>query len=279
MNLSVVILTHNRNKDCAEAIESCLNQSMEPLEIIVVDDQSKIPFEYYHPKIEVIRTKTELGSAAARNLGIKQSKGTIVAFIDDDCVAHSDWIETIHQVFEETNADIVGGRVLPVYLSSLPNWWNDELDVFISIHNKFKEMQPNFFLCNMAVRKRLFSELGYFNEKLGRRGGLLLSNEETEFIQRVSRMGGRILFTDRMKVWHKISPKRLSMVFLFKRAWWQGISNRVQYSVNFRGSLRNIGGIISCSLRIFFTPRHSRYFLLRLLEKSGYFWGFFTYKR
>lgn len=281
MNISVVILTHNRDKDCAEAIESCLNQGLKPLEIIVVDDQSSIPFEYYrlenYPKIEIIRTETELGSAAARNLGIKQAKGNIVAFIDDDCIANHDWIKTIRQVFEETNADIAGGRVLPIYSSSLPEWWNDKFDVFISVHSSPQELHPNFFLCNMAVRKRLFSKLGYFNEKLGRKGGLLISNEETEFIDRAAENGGNIVFSEKMKVWHKANPSRMSMVFLFKRAWFQGVSNRLQYPIGLKLFLRMIGGMISCIVRIMFSPKHARYNALLLLQKLGYLVALFRY--
>ncbi|MDH5266422.1 MAG: glycosyltransferase [Candidatus Bathyarchaeota archaeon] len=278
MNVSVVILTHNRNRDCAEAIESCLNQSLEPLEIIVVDDQSDVPFKYRHPRVKVIRCDEEMGLAAAKNLGFKEARGEIIAIIDDDCIADRNWTKVIKEIFHDNNVDIAAGKVIPLLNSRLPCWWNDDLSVFISVHGKSREEQPNVFGCNMAVKKETFLKFGYYNEKLGRKGGLLLSNDETDFIQRVSLLGGRVFFSNRMKVWHKISPKRLSMVFLFKRAWWQGISNRVQYPVNTIGSLRNIGGIASCMLRILFTPRRSRYFLLRLLEKSGYFWGLLTYR-
>lgn len=276
MRTSIAIVTHNRPQSCKECIRSCLAQRTQPLEVIVVDD-SEVSFEYDSPKVEVIRCPKQVGVAAARNIAVKNAHGEIIVFIDDDCIADSQWIKVIEETFQG-NVDIAGGKVMPILNSPLPVWWKDELYVFISVHRSPQKTQPDIFGCNFAVRKGVFHRIGYFNEKLGRKSGLLLSNEETEFIQRVSASRGKIVFNHRMKVWHNINSKRISMIFLFRRALWQGISNRVQYPVNFKMVSRTIGGAISCLLRTLFTPKQSRYYLLRFIEKLGYFWGLLVYK-
>ncbi len=276
MNISIAISTHNRTQSCRACIRSCLAQETQPLEVIVVDD-SDVPFKYHSPRVKVIRCPKQVGVATARNIAVRNARSEIVAFMDDDCIADRQWTKVIEETFQG-QVDITGGKVMPIHNSPLPHWWKDELCVFISVHGNSQKTQPDIFGCNFAVRKEVFHRIGYFNEKLGRKRGLLLSNEETEFIQRVSNSGGKIVFNHRMKVWHKINSKRISMIFLFRRAWWQGISNRVQYPVNLKMVSRTIGGTISCLLRTLFTPKHSRYYLLRFIEKLGYFFGLFIYK-
>lgn len=87
--VSVVIATYNRPNECKLAIDSVLAQTHAPFEIIVIDDGSTIPFQ--DDRVRIIRnpvnTKLQFGWASPgyiRTLGIKESKGDFVAFLDDD---------------------------------------------------------------------------------------------------------------------------------------------------------------------------------------------------
>ncbi len=85
--VSVIIPTYNRLEFLKEAIASVQRQTYAPLEIIVVDDGSndkteeKIP--YLFPSITFLR-QSHQGVSAARNKGIKQAKGSYIAFLDSD---------------------------------------------------------------------------------------------------------------------------------------------------------------------------------------------------
>ena len=87
MNISVVIPTFNRGYIVTGAIDSVINQTLSPLEIIVVDDGStdhtRDILRKYGLKISVI-TQQNMGVSAARNAGIKQASGEWIALLDSD---------------------------------------------------------------------------------------------------------------------------------------------------------------------------------------------------
>ena len=86
-NVSVVIPTYNRAQLVTEAIDSVLMQTYKDYEIIVVDDGSTDDTEQvlvpYRDRIRYIYQENQ-GGAAARNAGIRNSKGTYIAFLDSD---------------------------------------------------------------------------------------------------------------------------------------------------------------------------------------------------
>ena len=88
-SVSIIIPTYNRNETLKRAIHSALNQTIEAIEIIVIDDASavspeKIVSSFYDSRIKYINHKFNKGGAAARNTGIIASKGKYIAFLDSD---------------------------------------------------------------------------------------------------------------------------------------------------------------------------------------------------
>ena len=85
--ISVVIPTFNRSAFLKKAVESVLSQGYQDLELIVVDDGSEDDTPEvvtgFGPDIKYIKQKNK-GPGAARNLGIKNSKGGFIAFLDSD---------------------------------------------------------------------------------------------------------------------------------------------------------------------------------------------------
>ena len=87
--VSVIIPTYNRSNFLHSAIKSVLNQTFEDFEVIVVDDAStdntrQVLDKFDDKRICYIRHKENKGGSAARNTGIKRSKGEFIAFLDDD---------------------------------------------------------------------------------------------------------------------------------------------------------------------------------------------------
>jgi glycosyltransferase involved in cell wall biosynthesis len=82
---SVIIPTYCRQRPLDRAIESVLSQSVDDLEIIVVDDASpETPQVPLDPRVRLIRLKSNRGVAHARNVGVETSSRKFLAFLDDD---------------------------------------------------------------------------------------------------------------------------------------------------------------------------------------------------
>jgi glycosyltransferase involved in cell wall biosynthesis len=195
-------------------------QTLQPLEVIVVDCSYE-PFSYRHPLVHVIRASPEISLGAARNIGIKVSRGDALAFMDDDALATRDWVEEISRAFSD-DVVILGGRVEPVYSARPPKWSHLlEFQIVVGIS------LDHLIGCNMVVRKELFEKIGYFGGQLGRRPGTLLSNEEVDFVRRAQKLGVEPKFSSTLRVLHKVYPCRLTLSYLVKRLLWQGVSDYV----------------------------------------------------
>ena len=124
--VSIIMPTYNRAGFVGSAIDHLLDLDPPPggFEIIVVDDGSKDDtqsvLEPYAamPDVSVLK-RPNGGPAAARNTGIAASRGTILAFTDDDCRPAKDWLRSLLGVLESSPVVGVGGRTVPASVDSL----------------------------------------------------------------------------------------------------------------------------------------------------------------
>src|SRR5262245_31361499 len=93
-SVTVIVPVYNGARTILKTIECLLNQSLQPHEIIIVDDGSTDETEgllcNVDPEITCLR-KENGGPASARNLGIRASQTDFVAFTDSDCLPKRDW--------------------------------------------------------------------------------------------------------------------------------------------------------------------------------------------
>jgi glycosyltransferase involved in cell wall biosynthesis len=81
----VIVPTRDRPKGLRRAVESVLAQTVQDLEVIVVDDGSLVPATVpSDSRIRLLRTERNRGPAGARNLGLRTAAGRFVCFLDDD---------------------------------------------------------------------------------------------------------------------------------------------------------------------------------------------------
>lgn len=109
--VSVIIPAYNRERTIKAAVKSVLNQTFTNIEVIVVDDCSSdntcsVLNDIDDDRLRVIRLEKNSGACAARNEGIKESKGVYIAFQDSDDVWHSDKLEKQIAALKYYNADI-----------------------------------------------------------------------------------------------------------------------------------------------------------------------------
>ncbi|MDB4540234.1 glycosyltransferase [bacterium] len=103
--VSVIIPCYNRAQQLSRAIDSVLNQTVQPLEVIVIDDGSsddsaETARSFSHPVS--VYEQANAGAAAARNRGIKLAKGGWIAFLDSDDIWHKNKIERQLQALENS---------------------------------------------------------------------------------------------------------------------------------------------------------------------------------
>ena len=124
--------TYNRGDLLGDAVRSILAQRPDttpPFELIVVDnnstDHTRSVVEQCAAADARVRYvfEPQQGSSPGRNAGISAARASIVAFTDDDVRVEPDWIAAIARAFDECpTADVVGGRVLPIWPSPPPAW-------------------------------------------------------------------------------------------------------------------------------------------------------------
>lgn len=107
--VSVIIPTYNRASTVSNAIDSVLNQTYTNFEIIVVDDGSKDNtadvLKQYDTIISV--SKENGGQASARNAGLKQAKGSLIASLDSDDIWYPDFLQECVTKIVADNLDFV----------------------------------------------------------------------------------------------------------------------------------------------------------------------------
>lgn len=235
-----VILTAydpDRFADINEGVESILTGTYAARDVIViVDGQEQLSDrlkEIWETQtdVTVISNDENVGAARSRNKAVKQARGEIVAFFDDDAVADKEWLSELVRCYTEHDAIAAGGQMEPIWLAGQPEFLPAEFYWLIGVTyagfpEEITEVR-NTFASNLSVKKSVFEEIGGFNSEIGPKGGSLLQSAETDFCARLAaETGNEVLYNPDAKVGHKVYEFRTDPLFLLKRAFWQGVSKR-----------------------------------------------------
>ncbi|WP_018219677.1 glycosyltransferase [Salinispora pacifica] len=169
-NVSVVIPAYNSERTLRACLSAVLAQSHPPHEVIVVDDAStdstpRIAREF--PAVALLPNPVNRGPAAARNRGIRASRGEVVFFVDADCAPAPDALANALRVLTETpDVDCVHG----IYLTE-PLFDDGPVEAYRLLHAHYWRIRNTgrvrtaiFALC--AVRRTVFDNVGGFDENL-----------------------------------------------------------------------------------------------------------------
>lgn len=107
LKISIVIPTFNRDKLLNETLKSVTNQSLQPFEIIIVDNGTEQPKITGIEKKKYFRLPPFSGVAQARNFGFTMASGEYVMFLDDDDLLDYDTIEIVTDELMKNNPDIL----------------------------------------------------------------------------------------------------------------------------------------------------------------------------
>lgn len=233
--VSVIISVYSKKRYqyLLNCIDSLRRQSVKPYEVIVVLDPDSDLIDFFGNRLSNdvrIVVSDGYGLSNARNAGVKNAKGSIVAFIDDDAVADRDWLLNILKNYDTANVVGVGGLIIPLWESGRPIWFPEELNWVIGCSYKglpeHKTFVRNPLGCNMSFRREVFEKVGYFRSDIGRFGKRLLSGEEPEFSVRIMKNfpNAKIIYDPSAIVYHRVPKNRLGLRYLFIRSFNEGIS-------------------------------------------------------
>lgn len=234
MKASILIPTYNRADVLLRCLTAVSQLKADPssFEIIVVDNASTdrtkdscMDFVNRHPNLSIrYVVETTQGVSYARNRGVMEAQGEIICLLDDDSPPKPEWLDALLGPFSDPQVGCAGG---PSYLDyqgqPVPDWLQGDLKVHLSAYGlpytKTTEVSrwDNYpYSCNMAIRRGLFSQLGYFRTDLGRSGNKLLAGEETELVDRIHKAGWKVMYVPDAPVNHLVPPTRICKEYVYR---------------------------------------------------------------
>ena len=197
--VSVIIPSYNSEKTIERCLDALLNQTYSgEYEIILVDssnDRTPEIVNSKYPQIKLINLQKKTDPGTARNIGIKESVGDPLLFIDSDCVAYSDWISKMALKHEQTNFDAIGGCVYNGNYVDNNIAWAGYIAEFREFLPVFPEREVEHIpTCNISYKRSVFK-----NHKFN---PLYYPQEDLEFNYKLRESGGKILFCPNIKVMH-----------------------------------------------------------------------------
>ena len=234
--VSVVIPTYNRSALLRSTVDSVLKQDTQTtFEVILIDNNSSDDtkdvvaslIETYPGKVRYVVERKQ-GNAHARNRGIEEAKGAIVAFVDDDVTVDKNWLTSLKTILDaRSDLSFVGGKVLPQWNGPPPSWLTPDHWAPLALldygNDEFAisgNSPRGLLTANIAFRRNVFEETGMFLPDLQRVKDMIGSMEDHEFLLRVCRSGKQGIYTPRMIATTHIDTERLTKAY--HRRWHTG---------------------------------------------------------
>ena len=205
-SVTIIVPVRNGEQTIQSLLESIqkLEFDRNRIEVIVVDgnsnDKTREIVKNYPVKLVI---ETQEGLNLARNVGIKSSNGEIIAFTDSDCIVPKNWITTIVENFKDPKVGCVGGSAKALSADFISQYADNSIVRLMPFFTKREELEKvkPFFRhpagCNMAFRRKIAEEVGYFDENIQ------FGFDEVEFADRICRAGYTMVLDPKVIVWHK----------------------------------------------------------------------------
>lgn len=187
--VSIVIPVYNEEEYLDKCLKSIANQTLFPLEVIVIDNNStdqtsKIAQKYSFVKLI---SESNQGVVYSRNKGFDIAKGSIVGRIDADTRIDEDWVESLEEIFTNPNISAVTGSVY--YYDIFNKYVSHQMDLFFR-QDLVRRLKDDCFLlgANMAIRKEAWSKV---RDKICVKSNI---HEDLDLAIHLNRTSARIIF-------------------------------------------------------------------------------------
>ncbi len=238
MRISVILCTYNRCQYLRRVLDSIagsvLPESVE-WEVLVVDNNSNDQTPDVAKEFAVRCSgrfryicEPQQGKSFALNTGIRESRGDVLAFVDDDVTVEPTWLWNLTKALENGEWAGTGGRTLLAESFSPPRWLSlsgpyslgGVLAAKFDLGDEPCELDNPPYGANMAFRKQMFEKYGLFRTDLGPSPDAEIPrpNEDTEFGRRLMAAGERLRYEPSAVVYHPVPKNRLNKEYFL--GWW-----------------------------------------------------------
>jgi cellulose synthase/poly-beta-1,6-N-acetylglucosamine synthase-like glycosyltransferase len=156
----------------------------------------------YRDRIQVLQERIR-GASAARNTGIRNARGKIIAFTDADCIVEPEWLREIVPPLRDREVGITGGPILSI----LPCNRIEKFGERIHDHRRaMEDASPSAITMNWASRRAVLEDVGLFDESL-------LRGQDADLARRIRMCGYRLVYCPQALVRHR-NERTLGGLFL-----------------------------------------------------------------
>jgi glycosyltransferase involved in cell wall biosynthesis len=235
LKVTAILCTYNRCGTLAVTLEGLAASQLPPSvtwEVLIVDNNStdrtrEVAEDFCLRYSGLFRYIFEprSGKPNAANTGIKNARGEVLAFVDDDVTVDVDWLHNITASLFNGKWVGAGGRTLPARAFTAPGWFSDK-EMGGVVYGRFDfgdqpcELRCAPYGANMAFRKEMFDKYGGFRTDLGPGPdpGIPRANEDTEFGRRLMEAGEHLRYEPKAVLLHPVDLDRLNQKYFL--AWW-----------------------------------------------------------
>jgi GT2 family glycosyltransferase len=225
--VSIIAVNYNGQKVTREMIDSIRNNSYSNIEIIVVDNASEVSPKAYlnenYKEVKVIESSKNLGFAGGNNLGIKESNGDFLFFLNNDAELTNGVIESMLELFEQVpKLGIVSPKICFYKTGSdkKSDPYSPDILQYVGsteVHNltarnrtigylesdlgQYQTAKPTAYAhgAAMMVSRSVIEKVGMMPE------AFFLYYEELDWCEQIRRVGFEIYIQPKAKVYHKES--------------------------------------------------------------------------
>ncbi|MFX1502703.1 MAG: glycosyltransferase, partial [Promethearchaeota archaeon] len=188
--VSIVVPIKNRSSLLINLIKNLSNLDYPNYEIIIVDDCSNDNTKEIlkNSSVKSIILEESVGSAQARNMGIKEAKNDIIALTDSDCFVSKKWLRDLVPYLKKYDA--VGGKVK--FYDNLENRFNPfnaKKEIVLTKNSSINFLNTS----NMIFKKEIWKSSGGFSN---------FRIEDLEFSWRLMKKGYKLIYSPKGLVIH-----------------------------------------------------------------------------
>jgi|GEM_PF-1388880 len=206
--ISIVVSCYDKRDTIGHCVASLLKQDMNSFEVIVVDDGSTdgslrtLEALRSHDALKIISQKHK-GISATKNRGFAVSRGSILLFIDGDCVLEKGSLMELVRSFGEEAIGCIGGELRAMNPSSL---------IAKAVEHMQNEVERKWpFGANVAYRRTVLERAGPFDERM-------VAGEDAELYLRTMKLGYKSKINRKVIAWTKNPDSPIS--FFRQRVKW-----------------------------------------------------------